>query len=273
MNETPIPRRSFLNGAGATALTASGLLIPGPRARADERPEAARGGPIAESLAAAVSADGQYALPPLPYGYDALSRSIDEETMRLHHDKHHAAYVKGANEALARLAEIRGGRIDAGQVSEWTEKLAFNLSGHLLHAIFWAGMGPEGGGPQGALASDIGREFGSFEGFRAQFSAAAAQVQGNGWGILAYEPIAGRLVVLQARNHQVNVAWAAVPLLVLDVWEHAYYLKYRNVRADYVKAFWDVVNWSAVDRWYALIKATHHDPHGRAAAAEGKGTP
>ena len=213
-----------------------------------------------KSLAASVGKAGEYVLPPLPYGFDALEPSIDAETMKLHHDKHHAAYVKGANEALAKLADIREGKLDVAALSEWTEKLTFNLSGHLLHATFWAVMGPKGGEPKGALAADIGKHFGSADKFKAHFSAAATQVQGNGWAVLAYEPVSERLIVLQARNHQLNVAWNAIPLLVLNVWEHAYYLKYRNVRADYVKAFWDVVNWAAVDEWYAFIKKTHHEP-------------
>ncbi len=209
------------------------------------------------SLAASVGKNGEYILPPLTYAYEALEPSIDAETMRLHHDKHHAAYVKGANGALAKLSEIRDGKTDASALSDLTEKLAFNLSGHLLHATFWAVMGPKGGEPEGALAADIGKHFGSHEKFKAHFSGAAVQVQGNGWAVLAYEPVSERLIVLQARNHHLNVAWNAIPLLVLDVWEHAYYLKYRNARADYVKAFWNVVNWNAVDRWYAFIKRTH----------------
>jgi superoxide dismutase, Fe-Mn family len=219
---------------------------------------AADGGPIQKSISAAVGQGGDYTLPPLPYGYDALEPSIDAETMKLHHDKHHAAYVKGANDALAKLAEIRDVKADTTSLSDWSEKLAFNLSGHVLHSIFWADLGPKSGKPDGALATDIDKSFGSFDKFKAQFSAVATQVQGNGWGVLAYEPIARRLVVLQVRNHQLNVAWTAIPILVIDVWEHAYYLKYKNVRADYVKAFWNVVNWDAVGRWFDLVKKTHH---------------
>jgi superoxide dismutase, Fe-Mn family len=218
------------------------------------------GGPVMKSLAASVGKGGEYTLPPLPYGFDALEPSINAETMKLHHDKHHATYVKGANEALTKLAGIREGKLDVAALSEWTEKLTFNLSGQLLHATFWAVMGPKVGELKGGVASDIEKHFGSRDKFMAHFSAAATQVQGNGWAVLAYEPVSERLIVLQARNHQLNVAWNAIPLLVLDVWEHAYYLKYRNVRADYVKAFWDVVNWAAVDEWYAFIKRTHHEP-------------
>jgi Fe-Mn family superoxide dismutase len=219
------------------------------------------GGPISRLLAAAAGPAGEYALPLLPYTYEALEPAIDTETMRLHHDKHHAAYVKGANEALGKLTDVREGRLDAGALSEWTEKLTFNLSGHLLHTIFWAELGGKGDKPTGALGAQIDKDFGSFPNFQTQFSGAAAQVQGNGWGVLAFEPIAQRLVVLQTRNHQINVAWSVVPILVIDVWEHAYYLKYRNLRADYVKAFWTVVNWSAVNQWFAFIQTMHGAPH------------
>ena len=254
-------RRSALTGGigltGGLGLFATESLI---RATSGQEPHAhASGGLVAKLLAESVGKGGAYALPPLPYAYDALEPSIDAETMHLHHDKHHAAYVKGANEALAKLAEVREGKVDPSSITDLTEKLTFNLSGHLLHSTFWAVLGPKGSEPKGALAVDIGKQFGSLAKFKAHFSAAATQVQGNGWGILAYEPVSERLIVLQAKNHQINVAWSSIPLLVLDVWEHAYYLKYHNVRADYVKAFWNVVNWEAVDEWYAFIKRTHHE--------------
>ena len=257
MSEIQTRRAALLGGAGLLGTT--GLLTPNLLAQgAKGMPD---GGPILKSLAEAVNKDGEYTLPPLPYDYDALEPSIDAETMKLHHDKHHAAYVKGANEALAKLVDVRAGKIEPTAVSDLTEKLTFNLSGHILHSIFWADMGPKkGGAPEGALAADIDKQFGSFDKLKAHFGAAATQVQGNGWAVLAYEPIARKLLVLQARNHQMSVAWTAIPLLVLDVWEHAYYLKYKNVRADYVKAFHDVINWTAVDHWYAFIKKTHgHD--------------
>ncbi len=189
--------------AGGLDLLASESLARAAGYQEDHRAQAS-GGPIAKSLAESVAKGGEYSLPPLPYAYEALEPSIDAETMRLHHDKHQAAYVKGANEASAKLAEVREGKLDPALISDLTEKLTFNLSGHLLHATFWAVMGPKGVEPKGALASDIGKYFGSHA-------------------------------------------------------KHAYYLKYRNVRADYVKAFWDVVNWTAVDEWYAFIKRTHHE--------------
>ncbi|MDX2035807.1 MAG: superoxide dismutase [Isosphaeraceae bacterium] len=218
---------------------------------------AGNGGPIEASIAAAVDKAGMYTLPALPYGYDALEPSIDAETMKLHHDKHHAAYVKGANDALAKLAEIRDGKADAGLVTDTTEKLSFNLAGHVLHSVFWANLGPKSGAPEGGLLAALDKNFGSVDKFKAHFSATAVQVQGNGWAVLAFEPVSRKLMVFQARNHQINAAWAGIPLLVIDVWEHAYYLKYRNVRADYVKAFWNVVNWSAVGQWYDAIAKMH----------------
>ncbi len=255
MNELFSRRTALASSIGLGLLASETLARAG--ASQDDQHVQARGGPVARSLMASVAKGGEYSLPPLPYAYDALEPSIDAETMRLHHDKHHAAYVKGANEALAKLADSRAGKIDASAVSDLTEKLTFNLSGHLLHSVFWAIMGSGAREPVGELAADIQQHFGSPDKFKAQFSAVATQVQGNGWGVLAYEPVSERLIVLQARNHQLSVAWNAIPLLVIDVWEHAYYLRYKNMRADYVKAFWNVVDWKAVDQWYAIIKRQH----------------
>ncbi len=247
-----LSRRTALVG-GAGLLGAFGLS-----ASAAQAAQAGNGGPIEAMLGASInSKTGEYTLPALPYGYDALEASIDAETMKLHHDKHHAAYVKGANEALAKLADVREGKIDPTAITDLTEKLTFNLSGHVLHSIFWGDLGPKGGQPAGALLADLEKNFGSVDKFKMHFSGAATQVQGNGWAVLSFEPLSQKLLVQQVRNHQMNVAWGSIPLLVIDVWEHAYYLKYRNVRADYVKAYWNVVNWSAVDQWYAMLKKMH----------------
>jgi superoxide dismutase, Fe-Mn family len=252
-----LPRRTFiassLGVAGGLGFLTSRVLATedGQGERGPGEPE---GGPIMKLLAEAVSPRGQFQLPPLPYGYNALEPAIDTETMQIHHDKHHAAYVKGATEAIESLARIRKGAVDQAAASDWTDKFAFNLNRHLLHCVFWAAMIPGGTKPSGALAADIDQQFGSLENFIEHFSATATQVQGNGWGVLAFDPVSRRPLILQARNHQLNVAWNAIPLLPLDVWEHAYYLKYRNRRSDYVKAFWSVVNWSAVDQWYGFVK-------------------
>ena len=191
----------------------------------------------------------KYELPPLPYAYDALEPYIDEQTMRLHHDKHHQGYVNGLNKALEKLAAAREAG-DFALVKHLSRAAAFHGSGHLLHSIFWPNMAPAGAGgggePEGELAAQIAQDFGSFAAFKAHFSAAAKTVEGSGWGLLVWEPNAGQLEVLQAEKHQNLTQWGVVPLLVLDVWEHAYYLKYQNNRGAYVEAWWNVVNWADV---------------------------
>jgi Fe-Mn family superoxide dismutase len=191
----------------------------------------------------------KYELPPLPYAYDALEPHIDEQTMRLHHDKHHLAYVNGLNKAEEMLEQARNSG-DYAMVKHWSREAAFHGSGHFLHSIFWPNMAPagQGGGgePSGDLASQITKDFGSFANFKAHFSAAANAVEGSGWAILVWEPVSGHLDVLQAEKHQNLTQWGVVPLLALDVWEHAYYLKYQNARPSYVEAWWNVVNWSDV---------------------------
>lgn len=202
----------------------------------------------------------EYALPALPYAADALEPHIDAQTMNLHHGKHHKSYVDGLNAAIAGLDAVRksGTPEDLEKVRGLTDALAFNGSGHTLHTVFWANMKKGGGGePSGALAQAISRDFGSFSAFKAHFSTAATKVQASGWGILAWEPFSGRMIVLGAEKHQNLTMFGCVPLLVIDVWEHAYYLKYQNKRADYVAAFWNVVNWDNVaERLNAATKLT-----------------
>ncbi len=196
----------------------------------------------------------RYELPPLPYAYDALEPHIDEQTMHLHHDIHHKGYVDGLNKALDMLEAARQSG-DFGLVKHWEREAAFHGSGHFLHSIFWENMGPgKGGEPSGALRQQIERDFGTFEALRKQFSAAAAAVEGSGWALLVWEPSAGQLEVLTAEKHQNLTQWGVVPLLVLDVWEHAYYLKYQNRRAAYVEAFWNIVNWDDVAKRLAATK-------------------
>jgi len=191
----------------------------------------------------------KYELPPLPYDYAALEPHIDEQTMRLHHDKHHLAYVNGLNKALEMLEQARNSG-DFALVKHWSREAAFHGSGHFLHSLFWPNMaapGQGGGGePQGALADQIKRDFGSFDTFKKHFSAAANAVEGRGWALLVYEPFSGALEILQSEKHQNLTQWVVTPLLVLDVWEHAYYLKYQNNRGAYVEAWWNVVNWADV---------------------------
>jgi Fe-Mn family superoxide dismutase len=199
----------------------------------------------------------KYELPPLPYAYNALEPHIDEQTMRLHHDKHHLAYVNGLNNALDKLEAARAAG-DFGLVKHWSREAAFHGSGHLLHALFWSNMGPAGKGgggePSGDLAAQIVADFGSFAAFKAQFTAAANAVEGSGWALLVWEPAAGQLEVLQSEKHQNLTQWGVKPLLVLDVWEHAYYLKYQNNRGAYTEAWWNVVNWSDVTERFKAAK-------------------
>ncbi|MCR2053482.1 superoxide dismutase [Actinomyces bowdenii] len=187
-----------------------------------------------------------YTLPELPYDYAALEPHISGRIMELHHDKHHAAYVAGANAALEALAAARESG-DLGAINLWEKNLAFNLAGHTNHTVFWKNLSPNGGGqPEGELAEAIKDSFGSFEKFQAQFAAAALGIQGSGWAVLAYDTISGKLLIFQVYDHQSNLPLGAVPLFLLDVWEHAYYLDYLNVRADYVAAIWNIANWQDV---------------------------
>jgi len=185
-------------------------------------------------------------LPQLPYAYNALEPHYDEATVRLHHDIHHKGYVDGLNNAEAKLAEARE-KGDFALIKHWERELAFHGSGHLLHSLFWMNMSPNGGGaPSGALADRINQDFGSFEAFKKQFSAAAVAVEGSGWAVLVWNPEFKKLEILQAEKHQNLTQWGVTPLLTVDVWEHAYYLKYQNKRAAWVEAWWNLVNWEDV---------------------------
>ncbi|MFJ9553054.1 superoxide dismutase [Nocardiopsis sp. NPDC101807] len=187
-----------------------------------------------------------YTLPELPYDYAALEPWISGQIMELHHDKHHAAYVTGANTALEKLAEVRESG-DYATVNLHEKNLAFHLGGHVNHSIFWKNLSAEGGDkPEGELGAAIADQFGSFDAFRAHFGAAASGLQGSGWAILAWDTLGQRLIVEQLYDQQANSPVTTQPLLMLDMWEHAFYLQYKNVKAEYVKAFWNVVNWADV---------------------------
>jgi superoxide dismutase, Fe-Mn family len=187
-----------------------------------------------------------YTLPDLPYDYSALEPHYSAKILELHHDKHHAAYVKGTNDTLAKLDEARS-KEDFGSIVGLQKTLAFNLSGHVLHSLFWQNLSPDGGGkPSGELASAIDEFFGSFDSFQRHLSEATTTVQGSGWGALAWDMLGKRLYVEQIYDHQGNTGQGGVNLLVFDAWEHAYYLQYFNVRGDYVKALWNIVNWDDV---------------------------
>lgn len=202
---------------------------------------------------------GQYVLPPLPYAYDALEPYIDEQTMRLHHSKHHAGYIRGLNGALAKLEKARQDN-DFAAIRSLSRSVSFNGGGHHLHTLFWHNMKPNPSGiaptPTGPLLEKIQADFGSFEAFKNHFVAAASGVEGSGWGILGLDTASQKLLVIQGENQQKLSPWAFVPLLACDVWEHAYYLRYQNRRSEYVKNFFNVINWQDVsERYEHAIKA------------------
>ena len=188
----------------------------------------------------------KYSLPDLDYDYSALEPYYSAQMLELHHDKHHAAYVKALNEVLEQLEGARESD-DFDAITGLEKKLAFNLSGHVLHTLLWKNLSPDGGDkPSGELASAIDEFFGSFDRFRNQLAAATTTVQGSGWGALAWEPLGQRLYVAQIYDHQDNIGQSSGPLLVMDAWEHAYYLQYQNKRPDYVEALWHIVDWGDV---------------------------
>ena len=188
----------------------------------------------------------KYTLPDLDYDFAALEPHISGRIMQLHHGKHHAAYVAGANATLDLMAEARD-KNDLTWINKLQKDLAFNLGGHVNHSIFWKNLSAAGGDkPTGELAAAIDEFFGSYDGFRAHFTATAMGIQGSGWSILAWDVLGQRLIIEQLYDQQGNLVAASVPLLMLDMWEHAFYLDYQNVKADYVAAFWNIVNWQDV---------------------------
>jgi len=235
-------RRVFVRNAGMVGLGAAGLMQ-GAALGACASPV---GAGAAGLLGATAVGSIEPELLPLPYAYDALQPFLSAETLRLHHDIHHAGYVKGlkAAEDKVKAAQASG---DFSAIGALCNELAFHYSGHLLHSIYWVSVSPNGGGqPEGELADWVRDDFGSFDTFKAQFLAATNAVQGSGWGILAWQPLGQQLVVLQAEKHQNLAQWGVTPILVLDVWEHAYYVDYRNKRSDYTAAFFGVVDWPGV---------------------------
>ena len=205
-----------------------------------------------------------FTLPKLPYDYNALAPYISEEQLKLHHDKHHQAYVNGANKLLANIDEAMktGTQLDYwityGYVKALAKELAFNIGGHMLHTTFWENMAPAGkgggGAPGGAIADLINDNFGSFDAFKKMFSATAISTEGSGWAALAMHPCVGRPIIVQIEKHNVNIIPNFQILMALDVWEHAYYVDYKNDRAKFVEAFWNVVNWDRVNKNLSLVK-------------------
>ncbi len=184
-----------------------------------------------------------YTLPELPYDYAALEPHISAKIMELHHDKHHKTYVDGANTALEKLEAARDAD-DFGAVNKLEKDLAFHLGGHANHTVFWNNLSGDGGGePEGELQAAIGEFFGGFGKFQSHFSQNATAIQGSGWSVLAWDSVGSRLNIFQLFDQQGNIPVGTHPILMLDMWEHAFYLDYLNVKADYVKAFWNIVNW------------------------------
>ncbi len=234
-------RRDFLKVAGGAVALSSLVGTPLAMAAGQEKAKSDK------KMTAAVAKNK---LPDLPYGYNALEPYIDEETLRLHHDKHHAAYVKGLNKAEEELAKART-ESNYAMIQHWSRKAAFAGGGHFLHSMFWQVMAPasEGGGePQDLLAKKIKEDFGSFKAFKDHFTAVASSVEGSGWGLLHYRATDEKLVILQAENHHELSPWGVTPVMCIDVWEHAYYLKYQNKRDKYIEAWWNVVNWAQVGK-------------------------
>lgn len=248
-------RRATLGVLGTLGLAA---MTPAVVGAGEAQGGAAKGTNILASLMGYDAGKGEFVLPKLAYEYKALEPHIDAQTMEIHHTKHHQAYVTGLNKAMAELAKARDAG-DFGLIKHWSRELAFHGGGHINHTLFWHTMAPPapgkggGGKPEGALAEAINRDFGSFEKFTAQFSAAANAVEGAGWAWLVLDRLSGRLMVQQMEKQQNMLLTGGVPLLGLDVWEHAYYLKHQNKRADYVKAWWNVVAWGRVGEMFVGV--------------------
>lgn len=237
---TDMTRREMLRNTGLMAGTLAALGATGVAAQ--------QGQPAPAGALAQAAAQGQYTLPPLPYAYDALEPTLSEQILRLHHDKHHQGYVDGLNQALDQLQQVRSVG-DAGTTRRLVQDTAFNGSGHVLHTVYWQSMKPNGGGrPSGTIAQMLDRDFGSYDDFVREFAAASKSVQGSGWGTLNFDPIGQRLMVFGVQVHEDKDMAGTVPLLVIDVWEHAYYLQYQNERGRYVDALiqnlldWDSAN-------------------------------
>lgn len=202
-----------------------------------------------------------YILPELQFEYDALEPHISARIMELHHSKHHAAYVKKANQSLEQLDEARDKRT-YDQIPYLERSLAFNLSGHILHSVFWQCLTPKGGGrPAGSLAHQIDVDFGSFDHFKRQMAEVAGSIMGSGWSALVWEPVGERLLVTQIYDHQSNLAQAGIPLMVIDAWEHAYYLQYENRKSEFFDALWNVWHWPDIAARFDVASKTKFPLH------------
>ncbi len=190
----------------------------------------------------------KYKLPELDYQYDSLEPYISKKTLRIHHSKHHQGYVNNSNEILKKIEDSRNKKENLN-IKSMLKSLSFNIGGHILHSIFWKTISPDGGGePKGELIKKIKKDFGSFSKFKKEFSNAAKSVEGSGWAALAYCSEINKLLIMQIEKHNINVYPGLKILMVLDVWEHAYYLDYKNKRNEFVDAFWKIVNWKEIEK-------------------------
>ncbi len=246
----PMERRDFIKTVGVGSMAA----MLGATAQAAPMDMGMGGAPMGMAAGGLLPVqDGKYQLPKLPYAYDALEPFLGKQTVTIHHDKHSAGYVKGLNSTLDALAKARQSG-DMSNIRPLSRNLAYNGSGAVLHAIYWNSMTPGGKPLGGMLADAVKASFGSTDAFLAQFAAAAKAVEASGWGVVAYEPVAGSIVVLQAEKHEDLTIWGVTPLLVCDVWEHAYYLDYQNERGRYVDGFLKVANWDFAAQRYARTR-------------------
>ena len=201
-----------------------------------------------------VDANGNYIQQALPYNENFLEPYMDAETMHLHYTFHHGGAVKAANKDMLMIKKALDEN-NLETVDYWTKKLSYHFSSHVLHSIFWTNLTTAKTTPSGDLLKRIEKDFGSFDKLKGYIAATSKNVDGNGWGILGYQPYSDKLTILQCENHEKLTQWGVVPLLVIDVWEHAYYLKYKNKRADFVDTMLQIINWNNVaDRLNSALK-------------------
>jgi Fe-Mn family superoxide dismutase len=197
--------------------------------------------------------NGNFALQPLPYAENFLEPNMDQETVHLHYTFHHGDAVKAANKDLQMIQKA----LDENSIETvdyWTKKLSYHLSSHILHTIFWTNLSNKRSDPKGALLKQIEKDFGSYDKFKVLIAKTSKGVDGNGWGILGYHPATRKLTVMQCENHEKLTQWGVIPVLVIDVWEHSYYLKYRNRRAEFVDNLFSVLNWDNVAARFELAQ-------------------
>jgi Fe-Mn family superoxide dismutase len=202
-----------------------------------------------------VDENGNFVQAPLPFAQSFLEPSMDEETVGLHYTYHHGGAVKGANKDLKMIRKAMDEN-NLETVDFWTKKLSYHLSSHILHSIFWTNLTNKKTDPKGELLKQIEKDFGSYDKLKTYLVRTSKEVDGSGWGILGYHPYTKKLTVMQCENHEKLTQWGVIPLLVIDVWEHAYYLKYKNKRADFVDALFNILNWENVAQRYDLALKT-----------------